>query len=277
MSIAAIPENDLDFQGENNIRLAIAGLAICKFAQARSEVSFLRHVDKHKLKLKIIPKLASGEIVDESQVEYTIGDLRSIYITGAEATGGFQYEPGSYSSEYPLKMMLDLHFLHGHPLARKAGTPSDNLTKMSIDNCLFYTSKLTDDDYDLVMNGSPMNIKRRFGEILGGYMKVPDKLTITIPGLIGSPIELPVTIDGVKYHYEVQFNNSCYELDGTPCKPPGPNEPTDFLKIYGILEDRERPFDKFDLKKIVKSQPGVLTINTGACLPVVEHPCLNCS
>lgn len=278
MSIADILEDDPVFKSENNIRLAIAGLAICKFAPSRSEIRFLRHVDKHKLKLTIIPKLASGEIVDKNQVrEYTLGNqFKSIYITGAEATTGFEYKSGSYSSEYPLKMMMDLCFLHGHRLGPKAGTPSDEITVMSMDNCLFYTTKLTDDDYDLVKNGSPLGIKRKFGEILGGYMKVADnnELTITIPGLIESPIKLPVMVNNVKYHYDIQFNNSCYEADGTPCKF-NPSEPTDFLKIYDILEDTERPFDKFDLRKIEKSQSDILTINTGACLPVVEEPNLN--
>lgn len=274
MSIANIPENNLDFQNGNNIRLAIAGLAICKFADEGSEIKFLRHVDKHQLKLKIIQKSIKGENVGE--VEYTIGKtLKTISFAGAETVNGYQYKPGYYS-EYELKMMLDLQFLHGHRLDQKPGPHYDNLTVMSIDNCLFYTAKLTDADFDLVRKpSSPLGVKRRFCEILGGYMKVAEnsELTITIPGLAASPIKLPAQIDGEKYFYEIQFNNSCFEENGKPCESTVTTEDTDFLKIYDILEDTKRPFEQFDLKNL-DAHKG---INTGACLPVVEEPCLNCT
>lgn len=268
MSIASIPENKLNFQGGNNVRIAIAGLSICKFATAGSTIRFLRHVPKHQLSMKIIQKLASGEIVGD--VSYTLGaQLKTITIAGAETSGGFEYKPGYYS-EYELKMMMDLRFLHGHPLDQKAGSPSDSLTVMTINNCLFYTAKLTDDEFDLVKNNSPIGIIRRFGEILGGYMRVADdkELVITIPGLIASPIRLPVKTGDVKYFYEIQFNNSCFEADGKPCQP---TEPTDFLKIYDILQDNMRPYEEYDLKRLSER-----LADTGACLPTVEEPCLNC-
>ena len=275
MSIAAIPDNPLDFVGGNNIRIAIAGLAICKFADAGSTIRFLRHVENHQLKLTIQRKLKSGEDAGDPQ-EYTIDkSLKTISIAGAEPSEGYLYQPITYL-EYELKLMMDLQFLHGHKLTERVGPHVDELTIMTINNCLFYTTTLTDVEFDLVKNGSLIKVARRFGEILGGYMRVaPDKeLVITIPGLI---IRLPVKVDTIEYNYEIQFNNSCFKADGTPCDPPSvPPESTDFLKIYDILEDRDRPYDQFDLRQVSPEHLSKTAINTGACLPVVEDPCLNC-
>lgn len=288
MSIPFIPENKTTFSGEANIRLAIAGLAICRFPKPEedhSTIKFLRHVEKHQLKMEIIQKLDTGEVI--GNLSYTVGKkLKTIIIEGAEAVDGFEHKPTNYS-EYDLKTMLDLQFLHRHPLDLKSGDYVDALTVMRIKDCLFYTSKVTDNEFDLVRGDIPIPIKRKFGEILGGYMKVADdkELKIIIPGLTTSPIKLPAKIGDVKYKYEVNFNNSCFEDNGVPCKKnteQNTSIPTDFVKIYDILEDKHPPYDRFDLKPIVTtatniiSDASIIAINTGACLPVIEDPCLNC-
>jgi hypothetical protein len=300
MSIAAIPENRLDFQDGNNIRIAIAGLALCKFAPKTSRIRFLRHVPKHQLKLKIIQIRASDMALIGTK-EYTIGDaVQRITIEGAEAPTppeNFIYKPTNYQ-ERELKEMMDLSFLHGHKLRDKTTDLPDKLpTELIINNCIFYTAKLTDKEFDLEKDNLPIKLGRRFGEILGGYMKVAanNKLKITIPDFFDPPPELPVknAAGTEEYLYEIQFNNSCFEENGQACKRTSNTGPTDFLKIYDILEDNVRPFETFDIRPKDVERTDVQpkqeyspfeqldldrrAVDTGACLPVVEEPCLNCS
>lgn len=282
MSIANIPENKMAFSGGNNIRIAIAGLAICKFAVPNSTIRFLRHVDKHKLKMNILQMRASDMEVLGS-TDYTIGDAsKTIAITGGDSTSSFEHRPSTYQ-EKELKELLDMQFLHGHPLTQRNTTPAyGRLTVMTINHCRFYTAELTEDEFDLVKNDVLVPIKKKFCKILGGYMKVNPaganpKLTITIPHFFPSPIELPVKVGDEEYLYEIQFNNSCFEENNQPCAKDS-NVPqdarTDFPKVYDVLEDKVRPIDKFDLIRLDSS--GTKSPNTGACLPVVEEPCLNC-
>lgn len=280
MSIAEILDTNLIFPVDYNVRLSIAGLAICKFTTAGSTIRFLRHVENHQLKMTVIKKL-SNQIVEE--VNYTLRKQAGpITFSGADQLSGYEYKPKSYSEgKYDLKMMLDLHFLHGHKLDPNPSPPSspDSPTVMNINNCLFYTASLTEDKFDLKKNESLIQTRKRFGEVLGGYMKVTDALTINIPNLFPSEtLILPMKDGSEIYKYEIQFNNSCFDEKGKPCSEQESSENTDFLRIYDLLIDSREPIDKFDLKPIKSDELSEVerkSINTGACLPVVEEPLLN--
>ncbi len=293
MSIPFISENNATFSRENNIRIAIAGLAICKFGRNNSTIRFLRHVEDHRLKLTIIQRQASDMAITDTESYMVSENTQTIKIEGAEtptSTDGFSFKPATYQ-ENELKMMLDLNFLHGHRLEDKTtGLPDKLPTNLQIFNCLFYTAELTDNEFDLTKEQSTIKLGRKFGKVLGGYMKVlpANKLKITISGGLGSTvIERPLSKGDVNYLYEVQFNNSCFDENGTPCPlETSVKESTDFLEIYEILEDKVKPEEIFDLKPIKpqpnteEPTPGKLEkerkgINTGACLPVVQDPPLN--
>jgi hypothetical protein len=280
MSIEAIPENTLGFPNGFNVRIAIAGLATCKFASPTSTIRFLRHVDKHRLELKVkripatgVPKYDPPYLIEKS--------FKTISIDGAEQVVGYEHQ-NLGPSEFKLKRIVNLPRLHGHTLKDKSGSPFDELTIMSITHCLFYTRDLTKLDHVIVKNHVSTGRKAKFGEILGGYMKIGanKEVKITIPGLIGSPIRLPENESGVKYTYEIEFNNSCFEADNKPCPY---TFPTDFLRIYDVLQDDVDPKDKFDLLRELtqeeesntskkKGRPSITSTDTGACLPVVEDP-----
>lgn len=295
MSLAAVPENNLAFPGGNNVRIAIAGLSICRFGEGSppqtSSIRFLRHVPNHLLKMKITQKLAATQQIT-GEASFTLRkELKTITISGAQPVTGFEYKPTSYS-EYELRMMIDLQFLHKHPLTPKiVSPPVEAPTQLTISNCLFYTAALTDHKFDLKRNNVQEAVNRQFGEVLGGYMRVVggDALTINIPGLFPlERISLPTRIDGSDYVYEIQFNNSCFDEKGQPCPSVSTSTATDFLKIYDLLMDSQNPLEIFDLEPLepVNEQDQVKTlgrlgkkgVDTGACLPVVESPCLtNCS
>lgn len=273
MSISEIPKNNERFSANKNIRLAIAGLAVCDLAVIASKIRFLRHVPKHKLKMKIIKKKAADfSFVDSFERE--IGEpLKNIKITGGTAPTipTFEHIPTTYQ-EYRLDRLLNLTLLHGHRLDLKSLLPykpgsTTNViefpTVLEIDYCAFYTAKLTDHKYNFKKQSTPIRFEDYLCEVLGGYMTVTDKLTIEIPGAIQPRIELPIIENQIEYVYEVQFNNSCFEEDGTPCKQTREDE-TDFLEYYKVLEDNIIPEEEYDLA-VIKTDKAAT--GTGACLP----------
>jgi hypothetical protein len=276
MSISEIPKNDERFSANKNIRIAIAGLAICDLANTASKIRFLRHVPKHKLKMKIIKKKALDfSFVDSFEVEIG-GTLKNIKITGGTSPSvpTFEHIPTSYQ-EYKLSKLLNFTLLHGHRLELRSILPFqlgsttkviESPTVLEIDYCMFYTAKLTEHKYNFKKKNQTTEIRFDdfLGEVLGGYMTVANELLIDIPGAIQPKIKLPVIENGVEYVYEIQFNNSCFEEDGTVCKETRTDR-TDFLEFYQVLEDRILPIEEFDLKaldSVAKAATG-----TGACLP----------
>lgn len=272
MSISEIPRNDERFLANKNIRLAIAGLAVCDLANTASKIRFLRHVPKHRLKMKIIKKKAADfSFVDSFERE--IGEtLKDIKITGGTASSPptFEHIPTSYQ-EYRLDRLLNFTLLHGHRLDLKKHETKNEADKiesptvLEIDYATFYTAKLTKNKYNFKKTNQPDPIlfDDRLGEILGGYMTVAEKLVIEIPGAIQPKIELPIIENEVEYVYEVHFNNSCFKPDGEPCEEPR-REPTDFVEYYKILGDNIPPEEKYDLDEI---ELGHKATGTGACLP----------
>lgn len=274
MSISEIPKNTEKFSKGKNIRIAIGGLSICDFAIQTSEIRFLRHVEKHKLKMKIIKKQADDFSFVDS-IEYEIGEkLKNIKITGATApqTPTFEHIPTTYQ-EYPLSKLISFSLLHGHeldfrsPLPYKPGSTTERIespTLLKIENCSFYTAKLTDHKYNFKKENIEIRFDDYFGEILGGYMTVVQELRIQIPGALQGEINLPIEENGIRYVYEIELNNSCFEESGTPCNEVQ-SDRTDFLDFYDVLEDKINPMETFDLVQLKNGTKAAT--GTGACLP----------
>jgi hypothetical protein len=282
MSINKFPINDQPFPKDMNVRIAIAGLAVCDLAKKDSIVRFLTHVLNHELKMRIVQKDESFNILGE--VSFTLDKKQNISITGGVDLRTYIHKPSSYK-EYPLNMTMDLTFLHGNELSRITPLIPPSITMpcdLVIDYAAFYTAKLTDKKFNLMKKEEEIKIERKFGEILGGYMQTNQYITVEIKNYLPFSLRLPVANEkGIKYYYEIDFNNSCVDEDG--CKEDlkklnaeSGSKKTDFSYIYDILKDDLKPEEQFDLRRLDTNKKRKKDIGTGACLPTVRKPCTNC-
>jgi hypothetical protein len=265
MANVLIKENKVTFPNGNNIRIAITGLAICDFNNPKSYIEFLRHVEKHKLKIKIVQK-NSDDLSIVGSTEHEIGkDIKSISISGAERIASSVYKPTRYE-EYDLDNIISFKKLHGHELVKnnKPSKPITPPTILTIENCAFYTNKLTDKKYNLIKfdtdsgTATPIYLEKNFCEVLGGYMTCKNEL-------------LPIEIDKKNYVYEIYFHNACFKEDGSVCNESEIREnneqskdKTDFAEYYELLLDDVKPSETYDLNE---SGLGLKGLGTGACLP----------
>jgi hypothetical protein len=238
------------FPPGKNVRVTITGLALCKFSAAPPIFRVLRHVEHHEFLMRIIQADSNGTI--QKSITVKIEPDQDVEISGTTMAVA-----GGHDLSRLVKMRS---FLHGNrPLEdRPLPTPPPSLLK--VNNCAFYTHKLTDDRFYFEDENGRQTQPKQYCQVLGGYMSYSGNL------IISPENSFPFTLPLNGFLYEIQFNNSC---DTTPsCK-----DEEDFSCYYQVVQERGNPNKKFKMKKEPKTKgKGKESIGTGACLP----PCEDC-
>lgn len=246
------------FPADKNVRVLISGLALCRFNVNVSNIRFLRHVPHHDLIMEII-QIRKSDKAETTLRTITLNKTQNVEISASGST-----PPGNVVYNPDLRYLIGMKSLHGigSNIGDKNTLPNDRPSFLKLYHCAFYTHKRTDKRFvfthcDGNRHGDPEN----FCEYLGGYMNYTGNLIIAVDQLQGSPLTYP--IDG--FWYQIKFTNHC---DQTPaCK-----DKEDFRFNYDILEDKNDPDRKYCLVEDTSwnDKPGILTPDTGACLPVCE-------
>ncbi|MBS1794639.1 MAG: hypothetical protein JSS81_12335 [Acidobacteria bacterium] len=267
MSIISIPENECRFPNGKNVRVSVTGLAYGKLTKERSEIRFLRHVDKHELSVRIIQRNA-GDNSKIDQAVYTIGKSQNVEIKAAQVN-----QPASYkyadigAGEFQLKEIINMHNLHGRVLSPKLPPKPPAPSALYLHDFTFYTAGMTNEKFDLKEGNTEIFPSKYFGEILAGYLECTGgALDIEVPGHFGFPLHLPFQKDRETYVYDIFFNNACVAPENECESMIGAGE-TDLKFLYEILVDQQSPTRMFKLMRTGHSTTGV-----GACLPVIIDP-----
>lgn len=239
------------FPAGKNVRVTITGLALCKFSANPPIFRFLRHVEHHEFLMRIIQADSNLNIQKSITIKIEPDQDVEISATAMAAAG-----------RHDLSRLVKMRsFLHGNsPLVDRQPLPTPPPSFLKVNNCAFYTHKLTDDSFYFEDESGGQTREEQYCQVLGGYMSYSGDLIISLEN------SFPLTYPLNSFFYEIQFNNSC---DTTPeCK-----DEEDFSCYYDVVQERGNPHKKFKMKKKRKGKiPTATATGTGACLP----PCEDC-
>lgn len=243
------------FPADKNVRVTITGLALCKFSAAPPIFRFLRHVPHHELLMKIIQ--VRNDMTNPKTITVKIEPTQNVEVSGTHMTAVNDpvHQPVTQAQNlsHLVKMRSDLH--GNKPLEDRA-LPTPPPSFLKINNCAFYTHKLTDDSFYFEDESRGRKPSQKYCQVLGGYMSYSGDL------IISPENSVPLTFPLNGFFYEIQFCNSC---DTTPeCR-----EEEDFGYFYDIVQERGNPGRKFKMIKVSKDIT-ITSTGTGACLPGCE-------
>lgn len=237
--------------------IIFAGLALSHYNRHTDlwEVLFIRDQENlHDLKMLI----GYGE-ANPQEVKIDFKD--EIVVTARNAVSkSARYEPTPTftrniraDDEHDLRWMLNFSSkeMHDHPVTTHKGERNNLLT---VSNALFYTSKLSDKDYNLQKKqdgsnvGSPVSLPA-IGEDIGADIEYDSDggLTIEVKKATGSSKKYEVAKGSIVF-----FNNIC--------DPTNPKCDHDFPHYYEVISDHGETFDLILRPKMRKKSDDDLII-----------------
>lgn len=263
MTEDSVTNQSESFPKDNNVRVIVAGLAICELDPKISEVKFLRHLEDHILSLRIVQKLrANGNVIFDKTL--SIQKDQNIEISGSTAT---RINSHIYQTNEPNKSLdhlVGMGSLHGtktnpKKINTKINLPTPVPSFLKLHNFAFYSHELTKDLFQFYEGNRPKDNPSYFCLKLGSYMNFQGTLRIQfdknpLPTLPEFPSQ---DSKGNEFIYEISFDNACETKD---CE----NE-EDFKYIYDILEEDGNVNRRFEMRN---ASTKLASTGTGACLPV---------
>jgi hypothetical protein len=259
-----------DFPPDVNVRIHIAGLAVCDRKGENWDINFLRNVPDHNLSIKIEKKRRNNPKAFETMGPYPINDnYRTMSIECDDSN------PTTSAGPLPLSWILKFSELHLHPIKYKKDPLTDTkLTYLTIYDCQLYTEHITEIPFELFRiepdgKEKPLN-PRQIGDEIVAYMCCGDNslTTITVERHPEFPIDLPQKDDEGEIVYDIYLNNAC--IDEVKCKhnSAASNE-TDFRFYYEVIKDKDNPGRRIKIKK--SPPPQIKPEGTGveACNPAI--------
>jgi hypothetical protein len=266
------------FPAGNNIRITIAGLAVCKFEPDTTRntlIHFLNHVPLHELRVTIRRKAINStnvEIVLPETEIHRNSDI--ISVAGIIMGNQPNYKHPPQAREFPLDELLNISDTHRTRFTRN----SARAIEMRLSHCAFYIKELTDDLYYVFADGLPTSISpKKLGKVLAAYMNVTERIFIDVDG--ERFFERLIEDEGVRYEYEIEFTNHC-EAARPACEAVTGNLGTDVRFLYDIIRPPKNNFEKILLLRVgfpTDTNPLIITPDVAACLPGTTEPCDNCS
>lgn len=267
------------FPNGNNLRITVAGLAVCRFTENTtqpSHIHFLNHVDEHELRVTVRRKAISSTqyetVLAETPVPVNPRRPNDISVAGTFVHPQASYIHTPQTGEFPLLTLLHLSNLHRTRFNRNPKETTD----LNLSNCSFYMKELTDDPYVILVEGTRLEPPEQIGKILAGYMRLRgnDGDTVFIDVNRQRFFESPIVESGNTYEYEIEFTNHCEAIDPEVCKAVIGNLGSDVRFLYDILTPSKSAFRKIMLFKISFDADDrmIFTPDVAACLPGTTEP-----
>jgi hypothetical protein len=268
-------EQHVQFPNDKNVRVSIAGLATCEFSEYETQpsiINFLRHVPHHALKMRIKKRNRQGDLISDTQFQL-VGITENFSIRGTEASPtDYIYEAG----QFPISTLINLSEFHKEQFfktPRPSDLPTPEPTHLTLHDCAFYVSKLTDYKYEIKLGNIVKSPPIKHGEILSGYINVTGE-SLLILGDISQKLNMKE--NGQSFTYEIMFMNLC--IDEVACRREMGSDGSDVKYLYDILRPQKNANKKLKLYKVTKDHKGkeIKSGNVAACLPGGTKPCSSC-
>jgi hypothetical protein len=262
------------FPAGNNVRITIAGLAVCKFEPDTTRdtlIHFLNHVPLHELRVMVRRKLIDSTnwetIFPKTEIPR---NSASILVTGTTFGDQPNYEHRPQGGEFPLNHLLNISDSHKKRFTRN----SKEAIEMRLNHCAFYIKELTEHPYYVFADVIPTSESpKKLGKVLAAYTKISGTLSIIVDE---GPFFQHLIND--TYEYEIEFTNHCEE-NPTACERVIGNLGSDVRFLYDILKPPKNILQKIMLFKVTLGTDNriILTPDVAACLPGTTEPCTDCS
>lgn len=283
INLNSVTDNLEPFPQGKNVRITIAGLAVCEFKEdtsVPSVIHFLRHVPYHKLKVNIRRRRVGSSSVQNFFSDEIPNSAKGIEIIPSSSTRPATYIHTPENGEFHLNETINLSNVHKTRFRRN---PSRAVT-MNLSNCAFYTKSRTEDKYiAFIMDDiQPTYTPAQLGEVIGAYMNVSGTIRVNKVEANGNVTllkECPIIDGSNQYEYEIEFTNHCESVDAEDCELAIGGRGSDIRFLYDILSPPKSDVSKIMLLKIELNKEGfiLMTPNVAACLPAPIEPCESCS
>ena len=278
-----IEENLAPFPQGKNVRITIAGLAVCEFKEDTripSVIHFLRHVPHHKLKINVRRRQVGSASTQDFFSDEIPNSAKGIEIIPSSSTRPATHIHNPQNDEFELDETINLSNTHKTRFRRN---PNRAIT-MNLSNRAFYTKRKTRDKYIafIIDDIQPSYTPTEIGEIIGAYMNVSGIIRINKVEANGNVTllkECPIIDGGNPYEYEIEFTNHCESIDTEDCELAIGGRGSDVRFLYDIETPPKSDVSKVILLKVELDEIGnlVITPNVAACLPAPVEPCDSCS
>jgi hypothetical protein len=261
------------FAPGKNVRINIEGLAVCEFETDTNRpalIRFLQHINLHQLRFSIVRMAPDNTVSIVKDITLIETNKRTITINGSNPVKPTSHVHPPYNEECELEKLLNLSELHRTQFNPKTkGLP--DITTMTLRNCAFYASKVTERIHRVKLNGVTLKTDN-LCEVLSGYMVCNGgTINVDIPGVYSA--NLPIVENEVAYKYEIAFTNHC-EAPTSECRR-ALGSGSDVRFLYNILDPQAPPIVLEGLKRDSKGKLRA-TPNVAACLPGGTKPCTTC-